>query len=66
MPDPFHSIRDVFPPSHPGTAAMRTAIVAAGLGDASDGCIRGTLRAEVETHKPHLKTLPTAPFAMGA
>ncbi|WP_307839153.1 DUF2637 domain-containing protein [Streptomyces sp. MBT97] len=57
---------DTSPMSRPGTAAMRTAITKAGLSDASDGYIRGTLRAEVETHEPHLKTLPTAPFGMSA
>ncbi|MCG7203978.1 DUF2637 domain-containing protein [Streptomyces arenae] len=54
------------PPTRPGTKAMRTAIVAAGLSDASDGFIRGTLRAEVERYEPHLEHLPAAPFAMGA
>ncbi|MFC7909048.1 DUF2637 domain-containing protein [Streptomyces nigra] len=54
------------PPTRPGTKAMRSAIVAAGLGDASDGFIRGTLRAEVERYEPHLEHLPAAPFAMGA
>ncbi|GHA28786.1 hypothetical protein GCM10010372_30770 [Streptomyces tauricus] len=54
------------PPTRPGTGAMRTAIVAAGLSDASDGYIRGTLRDEVERYEPHLKALPRAPFAMGA
>lgn len=62
----IRALYNTTPPSRPGTGAMRTAIIAAGLVDASDGYIRGTLRAEVEAHEPHLKTLPTAPFAMGA
>lgn len=52
--------------TRPGTKAMRTALLGAGLGDASDGFIRGTLRAEVERHEPHLATLPTAPVAISA
>jgi len=62
----IRNLYDTVPPSRPGTAAMRTAIVAAGLADASDGYIRGTLRAEVEAHEPRLKDLPSAPFGMSA
>ncbi|MCD7440257.1 DUF2637 domain-containing protein [Streptomyces lincolnensis] len=62
----IRALYDTVPPSRPGTAAMRTAIVRAGLSDASDGYIRGTLRTEVESHEPHLKDLPTAPFGMSA
>ncbi|MEV8600466.1 DUF2637 domain-containing protein [Streptomyces griseoviridis] len=57
---------DTVPPTRPGTKAMRAAITAAHLDDASDGYIRGTLRAEVEHHEPNLALLPAAPFAMGA
>ncbi|WP_328425991.1 hypothetical protein [Streptomyces sp. NBC_00443] len=62
----IRALYDTVPPSRPGTAAMRAAIVRAGHDDASDGYIRGTLRAEVETHEPHLKNLPSAPFGMSA
>ncbi|MGW6009690.1 hypothetical protein [Streptomyces sp. NPDC055210] len=62
----IRGLYDTVPPTRPGTGAMRTAIVAAGLSDASDGYIRGTLRDEVERYEPHLKALPRAPFAMGA
>ncbi|MFE6284370.1 DUF2637 domain-containing protein [Streptomyces sp. NPDC057877] len=62
----IRALYDTVPPTRPGTKAMRTAIIAAGLTDASDGYIRGTLRAEVEQHEPHLEHLPAAPFAMGA
>ncbi|MFE5258264.1 DUF2637 domain-containing protein [Streptomyces coelicoflavus] len=50
----------------PGTKAMRSAILAAGFADCSDGIIRGTLRAEIERHEPHLAQLPPAPVAIGA
>lgn len=43
----------------PGTATMRAALAAAGH-TASDGLIRGTLRAEVERLEPHLAALPPA------
>ncbi|MFJ8054936.1 DUF2637 domain-containing protein [Streptomyces sp. NPDC096142] len=62
----IRALYDTVPPSRPGTKAMRTAIIAAGYSDASDGAIRGTLRAEVEQHEPHLEHLPAAPFAIGA
>ncbi|MFC8432232.1 DUF2637 domain-containing protein [Streptomyces sp. NPDC057253] len=62
----IRALYDTVPPTRPGTAAMRAAIIRAGLDDASDGWIRGTLRAEVETHEPHLKNLPSAPFGMSA
>ncbi|MCL6734401.1 DUF2637 domain-containing protein [Streptomyces neyagawaensis] len=52
--------------TRPGTKAMRIAISDAGLGDASDGFIRGTLRAEVEQHEPHLAQLPPAPVPLTA
>ncbi|MFI9824445.1 DUF2637 domain-containing protein [Streptomyces sp. NPDC052013] len=52
--------------TRPGTKAMRTALIQAGFGDASDGFIRGTLRAEVERHEPHLAHLPPAPVAFSA
>ncbi|WP_438288071.1 hypothetical protein [Streptomyces scabiei] len=52
--------------TRPGTKAMRTAIIAAGYGDLSDGMIRGQLRAEVEKHEPHLAQLPPAPVAFTA
>jgi len=48
----------------PGTGAMRRAIIEAGLSDASDGTIRGALRAEVEHHEPHLAQLPPAPVRL--
>ncbi|MFF5984399.1 hypothetical protein ACFY78_36710 [Streptomyces olindensis] len=50
----------------PGTKAMRAAIIAAGFADCSDGIIRGTLRAEIERHEPHLAQLPPAPVAFTA
>ena len=50
----------------PGTKAMRAAIIAAGFADCSDGIIRGTLRAEIERHEPHLAQLPPAPVAFSA
>ncbi|MFI7394041.1 DUF2637 domain-containing protein [Streptomyces tendae] len=50
----------------PGTKAMRAAILGAGFADCSDGIIRGTLRAEIERHEPHLAQLPPAPVAIGA
>ncbi|MFJ5638670.1 hypothetical protein [Streptomyces sp. NPDC093223] len=63
----IRSLYDTVPPSRPGTKAMRTAIVDAGHADASDGFVRGTLRAEVERHEPHLAQLPSSsPFAVGA
>ncbi|MFM9675794.1 DUF2637 domain-containing protein [Streptomyces brasiliscabiei] len=52
--------------TRPGTKAMRTAIIAAGYSDLSDGMIRGQLRAEVEKYEPHLATLPPAPVAFSA
>ena len=45
---------------------MRAAIIAAGFADCSDGIIRGTLRAEIERHEPHLAQLPPAPVAFSA
>lgn len=57
---------DTTPPTRPGTKAMRDALTAAGYDAPSDGFIRGTLRAEVETHEPHLAQLPAAPFGIGA
>jgi len=62
----IRSLYDTVPPSRPGTAAMRRALVAAGYEAPSDGAIRGTLRAEVEVHEPRLGQLPPAPFALGA
>ncbi|MGW3847165.1 DUF2637 domain-containing protein [Streptomyces fagopyri] len=64
--DVIRKLYNTQPPSRPGTKAMRDAIVKAGLEFASDGWIRGTLRAEVERYEPHLEHLPRAPFAMGA
>ncbi|MEH0428823.1 DUF2637 domain-containing protein [Streptomyces stelliscabiei] len=52
--------------TRPGTKAMRTAIIAAGYSDLSDGVIRGQLRAEVEKHEPGLAALPPAPVAFTA
>ncbi|MDX3831369.1 DUF2637 domain-containing protein [Streptomyces europaeiscabiei] len=52
--------------TRPGTKAMRTAIIAAGYPDLSDGFIRGTLRAEIEKHEPLLASLPPAPVAITA
>ncbi|MDT0567895.1 DUF2637 domain-containing protein [Streptomyces sp. DSM 3412] len=52
--------------TRPGTKAMRTAIISAGYPDLSDGFIRGTLRAEIEKHEPHLAALPPAPVAFTA
>lgn len=52
--------------TRPGTKAMRAAIIAAGFDDCSDGIIRGTLRAEIERHEPHLSLLPPAPVAISA
>jgi hypothetical protein len=46
--------------TRPGTAAMRQALLDAGHGTVSDGMIRGTLRAEIERHEPHLAALPSA------
>jgi hypothetical protein len=57
---------DTAPPTRPGTKAMRDALVDAGYVAPSDGIIRGTLRAEVEAHEPHLAHLPPAPVAIGA
>ncbi|MGW4728880.1 DUF2637 domain-containing protein [Streptomyces shenzhenensis] len=57
---------DTVPPTRPGTKAIRIALVAAGYEAPSDGTIRGTLRAEVEAHEPHLAQLPLAPVAIGA
>ncbi|WP_432041435.1 DUF2637 domain-containing protein [Streptomyces cadmiisoli] len=63
----IRALYNTVPPTRPGTKAMRSAIAAAGLTEVSDGYIRGTLRAEVEQHEPHLEHLPAAPFAaMGA
>lgn len=46
--------------ARPGTAVMRDALLAAGHGRVGDSTIRGTLRAEVEEHEPHLAALPPA------
>ncbi|MEU3700972.1 hypothetical protein AB0E82_01965 [Streptomyces anulatus] len=46
--------------ARPGTAVMRDALIAAGHGRVGDSTIRGTLRAEVEEHEPHLAALPPA------
>ncbi|MDH6116883.1 hypothetical protein ABH930_000302 [Kitasatospora sp. GAS204A] len=46
--------------ARPGTAAMRQALLDGGHGNVSDGMIRGTLRAEIERHEPHLAALPSA------
>ncbi|MFD7884074.1 hypothetical protein ACFV3N_16745 [Streptomyces bauhiniae] len=46
--------------TRPGTAAMRAAILDAGHGNASDGKIRGDLRAEIERHEPELAQFPPA------
>ncbi|MFE4548883.1 DUF2637 domain-containing protein [Streptomyces sp. NPDC056785] len=62
----IRALYNTVPPSRPGTKAMREALLAAGFEPGSDGTIRGTLRAEVEHHEPHLEHLPSAPFAMGA
>ncbi|MFD6550370.1 DUF2637 domain-containing protein [Streptomyces sp. NPDC058398] len=62
----IRALYDTVPPTRPGTKAMREALLAAGFEAGSDGFIRGTLRAEVEKHEPHLGTLPAAPFALGA
>ncbi|MEU6535536.1 DUF2637 domain-containing protein [Streptomyces sp. NPDC047000] len=62
----IRALYDTVPPSRPGTAAMRRALVAAGYEAPSDGAIRGTLRTEVEAREPHLAQLPPAPFAIGA
>ncbi|MFS4107485.1 DUF2637 domain-containing protein [Streptomyces sp. PD-S100-1] len=52
--------------TRPSTSAIRTALIAAGHGRVSDGTIRGVIRAEIEQHEPHLKTLPGAlPPAVG-
>ncbi|MBQ1096309.1 hypothetical protein KBY55_09455 [Streptomyces sp. b94] len=50
----------------PGTKAMRTALLAAGFADCSDGIIRGKLRDEIERNEPHLALLPPAPVSIGA
>ncbi|MCX4575633.1 DUF2637 domain-containing protein [Streptomyces sp. NBC_01571] len=63
----IRALYDTVPPTRPGTAAMRAAIIAAGHPEASDGTIRGVLRAEVERYEPHLEGLPSSsPFARGA
>ncbi|MEU0157951.1 DUF2637 domain-containing protein [Streptomyces sp. NPDC006261] len=46
--------------ARPGTAAMRDALIAAGHGRVGDSTIRGTIRAEIEEHEPHLAALPSA------
>ncbi|MFF4943715.1 hypothetical protein [Streptomyces rubiginosohelvolus] len=46
--------------TRPGTGAMRDALLAAGHGRVGDSTIRGTIRAEIEEHEPHLATLPPA------
>jgi hypothetical protein len=46
--------------TRPGTAAMRDALIAAGHGRVGDSTIRGTIRAEIEEHEPHLAQLPPA------
>ncbi|MFC8282919.1 hypothetical protein [Streptomyces cyaneofuscatus] len=46
--------------ARPGTAAMRDALIAAGHGRVGDSTIRGTIRAEIEEHEPHLAALPPA------
>ncbi|MEU6615331.1 hypothetical protein [Streptomyces parvus] len=46
--------------TRPGTAAMRDALLAAGHGRVGDSTIRGTIRAEIEEHEPHLALLPPA------
>ncbi|MEU9198865.1 DUF2637 domain-containing protein [Streptomyces sp. NPDC048332] len=46
--------------TRPGTGAMRAALAAAGHGRVVDSTIRGTIRAEVEEHEPHLGQLPPA------
>ncbi|MFF6904542.1 hypothetical protein ACFY9Q_01200 [Streptomyces sp. NPDC012389] len=46
--------------ARPGTAAMRDALIAAGHGRVGDSTIRGTIRAEIEEHEPHLALLPSA------
>lgn len=48
--------------SRPSTSSMRAALVAAGYVPApADSIIRGTLRAEVERHEPHLADMPAEP-----
>lgn len=44
--------------TRPGTSSMRAALVAAGHPAPADSIIRGTIRAEVERHEPHLADLP--------
>jgi hypothetical protein len=46
--------------TRPGTAAMRDALIAAGHGRVGDSTIRGTIRAEIEEHEPHLADYPPA------
>jgi hypothetical protein len=46
--------------TRPGTGAMRNALALAGHGRVSDSTIRGTIRAEIEEHEPHLRQLPPA------
>ncbi|MFE3004228.1 MULTISPECIES: hypothetical protein [unclassified Streptomyces] len=46
--------------TRPGTGAMRDALIAAGHGRVGDSTIRGTIRAEIEEHEPHLALLPPA------
>ena len=43
----------------PTTGEMGAALVAANLGKPSGSILRGTLRAEIENHEPHLAELPT-------
>lgn len=46
--------------TRPGTATMRDALIAAGHGRVGDSTIRGTIRAEIEEHEPHLADYPQA------
>ncbi|WP_435643380.1 DUF2637 domain-containing protein [Streptomyces sp. H49] len=62
----IRALYDTVPPTRPGTKTMREALLAAGFEPGSEGTIRGTLRAEVESHEPHLALLPPAPVAIGA
>lgn len=54
-----HAVRPLYDTGwRPGTATMRAAITAAGYPKPSDSVIRGSIRAEVEQHEPHLRALP--------
>ncbi|MDX3074604.1 DUF2637 domain-containing protein [Streptomyces sp. MI02-7b] len=54
-----HAIRPLYDGGYrPGTATMRQALIDHGHGRVGDSTIRGTLRAEVERHEPHLAALP--------